>query len=124
MSSRRDQQRSRVRHERRERSVRSRVVGTAERPRLTVFRSSKNIYCQIVDDYVGHTVAAASTLSEGIELPSEGGKCAAAKAVGRLIAEKALAKGVQRVCFDRGGYKFHGRVKALADAAREAGLDF
>ncbi|MGE5270884.1 MAG: 50S ribosomal protein L18 [Thiohalocapsa sp.] len=95
------------------------------RLRLSVFRSSKHIYAQIIDDAAGHTLAAASTLEAGLkgELKS-GADRAAASAVGKLLAERAKAAGVERVVFDRGAYLYHGRVKALADAAREGGLDF
>jgi len=95
------------------------------RPRLTVFRSSRHIYAQIIDDAVGRTLATASTLDEGIKKDVKtGADKAAAVAVGKLIAERAKEAGVAEVIFDRGGYIFHGRVKALADAAREGGLDF
>ena len=96
-----------------------------ERPRLSVFRSHQNIYAQVIDDGRGVTVAAASTLDATLrtQLESRGDKAAAA-AVGKLIAERAAAKGIKEVAFDRGGYKYHGRVKALADAAREGGLSF
>lgn len=102
---------------------RSRVnlSGTAERPRLNVFRSNAAIYCQIIDDTVGNTLVSASSL-EVKDL--DGGNVAGAKVVGKLIAEKAIAKGIKTVVFDRGGYIYHGRVKALAEAAREAGLQF
>jgi large subunit ribosomal protein L18 len=101
-----------------------RLVGN-NRPRLSVFRSSKHIYAQIIDDARGHTLAAASSLDRGFETTLKtGADIAAATAVGRLIAERAKAAGVERVVFDRGAYLFHGRVKALADAAREGGLDF
>jgi len=95
------------------------------RPRLSVYRTSRHIYAQVIDDTAGHTLAAASTLDEGLrgELKTGADK-AAASAVGKLIAERAKAAGVERVVFDRGGYMYHGRVKALADAAREGGLDF
>jgi len=95
------------------------------RPRLSIFRSSQHIYAQIIDDTAGHTLAAASTLDKGLkgELKSGADK-AAATAVGKLIAERAKAAGIDRVVFDRGAYMYHGRVKALADAAREGGLDF
>jgi len=105
--------------------VRRVVRGTAERPRLCVFKSARHIYAQIVDDEGGRTLVAASTLSK--ELPKSGDrvkKAEAAKAVGTLVAEKALASGIQAVVFDRGGYPFHGRVKALATAARDRGLKF
>jgi len=95
------------------------------RPRLSVFRSSKHIYAQIIDDAAGHTLAAASSLDGGLRVNlKNGADVAAASAVGKLIAERAKAAGVERVVFDRGAYLFHGRVKALADAARESGLDF
>ena len=111
----------RRRRERRHRTIRKRLTGTAERPRLNVFRSSANIYAQIIDDARGRTVAAASSL----ESPAgEGAKVEQARAVGRLIAERAKEAGVGQVVFDRGGYLYHGRVKALADSAREGGLEF
>ncbi|MBV9827028.1 MAG: 50S ribosomal protein L18 [Alphaproteobacteria bacterium] len=95
------------------------------RPRLSVFRSSRHIYAQIIDDKAGHTLAAASTLDAGIRGDLKtGADRAAASAVGKLIAERAKAAGIERVVFDRGAYLYHGRVKALADAAREGGLDF
>jgi large subunit ribosomal protein L18 len=95
------------------------------RPRLSVFRSSKHIYAQIIDDAAGRTLAAASTLDGGLKGNLKtGADIAAASAVGKLVAERAKAAGVERVVFDRGAYLFHGRVKALADAAREGGLDF
>jgi large subunit ribosomal protein L18 len=107
--------------ERRHRRVRGRVTGTAERPRLSVARSNKRIYAQLVDDERGHTMAAAGS-HEG---PLNGlAKGAAAGEVGKLLAERATAAGITRVVFDRGGYKYHGRVKALADGAREGGLEF
>lgn len=103
--------------------VRRRVHGTAERPRLNVFRSSKHIYAQLIDDDKGVTVASASSLDK--EFDGEyGGNIEAAAKVGELIAKRALEKGYKQVVFDRGGYIYHGRVKALADAAREAGLEF
>jgi large subunit ribosomal protein L18 len=95
------------------------------RPRLSVFRSSKHIYAQIIDDAAGRTLAAASTLDAALkESLAKGADIAAASAVGKLVAERAKAAGIERVVFDRGAYMFHGRVKALADAAREGGLDF
>ena len=99
------------------------MAGTAERPRVCVFRSLKHIYAQVIDDVHGKTLAAAFSGGEGSGLAT-GGNLAAAKAVGRLIAERAKAKGIQKVVFDRGGYLYHGRVKALAEAARAAGLEF
>jgi large subunit ribosomal protein L18 len=110
------------RQQRRRNHVRKRVRGSAERPRLTIFRSSKHIYAQIIDDLQGVTLAAAN--SKGAEGLKYGGNVAAAKAIGKLIAEAAKAKGIELVCFDRGHYRYHGRVKALADAAREGGLKF
>ncbi len=101
--------------------VRKKVEGSAERPRLNVFRSNKGIYCQLIDDLKGHTIAAANSLDSSI---TSGNKTEQAKAVGLLIAEKAKAAGVHTVVFDRGGYLYHGRVKALADGAREGGLQF
>jgi len=103
--------------------VRKNVSGTVERPRLNVFRSAGHIYAQIIDDTAGHTLVGVSTLSP--ELSGQaGGNKEAATATGKLIAEKALALGITRVVFDRGGYLYHGRVAALAQAAREAGLEF
>ena len=102
--------------------IRRKVSGSTERPRLAVFRSVKHIYAQVIDDAVGHTLAAASSNEKsGIK---SGGNVAGAKAVGKLLAERAKEKGVKMVVFDRGGYLYHGRVKALADAAREGGLEF
>ena len=102
--------------------VRNRVAGTAERPRLNVFRSLKHIYAQVIDDEKGMTLAAASSLDKDFQ--GKGGNIAAAKAVGAAIAKKALEKGITEVVFDRGGYIYHGRVAALAEAAREGGLKF
>ncbi len=102
--------------------IRRKAIG---RPRLTVFRSSKHIYAQVIDDGKGATVAAASTVDKGLKgTLKTGADIEAAKAVGKLIAERAVAAGVKEVVFDRGAYMFHGRVKALADAAREGGLQF
>ena len=111
----------RERRARRHRTLRKRITGTSERPRLNVFRSSANIYAQIIDDARGHTLAAAS--STEVE-DATGPKIERAREVGRRIAERAKAAGIQRVVFDRGGYLFHGRVKALADSARDGGLEF
>jgi large subunit ribosomal protein L18 len=109
----------------RHRRIRRVVRGTVERPRLVVYRSLKHIYAQVVDDHRGVTVAAAGSLSPELkDTVRSGGNVTAAKAVGELIARKAQASGVAAVVFDRGGYKYHGRVKALADAARAAGLTF
>jgi large subunit ribosomal protein L18 len=102
--------------------IRSKVKGTAERPRLAVFRSLKYMYAQVIDDAAGKTLASAST-REG-EATAKGANAAAAKALGALIAKKAKDKGITRVVFDRGGYLYHGNIKALADAARENGLEF
>lgn len=110
---------------RRHKRVRKRVFGTPERPRLNVYRSLKHIYAQVIDDTQGHTLVAASTLDRALDGKLNGlKKTEQAKLVGALVAERALAKGVKKVVFDRGGYKYHGRVKALAEAAREAGLEF
>ncbi|MFZ7761198.1 50S ribosomal protein L18 [Bacillus velezensis] len=102
--------------------VRAKLSGTAERPRLNVFRSNKHIYAQIIDDVNGVTLASASTLDKDLNVESTGDSAAAK--VGELVAKRASEKGVSDVVFDRGGYLYHGRVKALADAAREAGLKF
>jgi len=108
---------------RRHRRVRKRVTGTAERPRLAVFRSNKHISAQVIDDVGGRTLAAAGTVEGDLRAGTTGNKDAAAN-VGRLIAERAKAAGVNTVVFDRGGFQYHGRVAAVADAAREAGLEF
>jgi large subunit ribosomal protein L18 len=114
-----------VGRERRKLRIRQKVNGTPEKPRLSVFRSAKHIYAQVVDDVAGTTVAHASTLSRDVRGEvSETSKLDAAKRVGQAIAKLLLAKGIERVVFDRNGYLFHGRVRALADAAREAGLKF
>lgn len=97
------------------------MVGTAERPRLNVYRSLNHIYVQVIDDSQGTTLVSASTVAAKLKT---GGNVAAAKEIGKLIAERAKEKGITRVVFDRGGYLYHGRIKALADAAREAGLEF
>jgi len=109
---------------RRKKSIRKRVQGTAERPRLTVFRSSKHIYAQLVDDDAGHTLASASSLKVEFTDGANGGNREGAVAVGKEIAERGKAAGVSRVVFDRNGFLYHGRLAALADAAREGGLDF
>ena len=101
--------------------VRGKISGTAERPRLSVFRSENHIYAQVIDDVAGNTLVSASTVEKGFE---GGGNCEAAKKVGATLAERALAKGIEDVVFDRGGYIYHGRVQALAEGAREAGLKF
>lgn len=112
----------RQRRERRRRTIRKRISGTAERPRFSVFRSSAHIYVQLIDDVLGTTLAAAST--RDADTPKTGTKAEKARAVGQLAAERARAKGITRVVFDRGGYLYHGRVKAVADGARAAGLEF
>ena len=107
------------------RRLRSRVSGSEERPRLNVFRSIHHIYAQIVDDGTGRTLAAASSLDKDVRSALKtGGNVAAAKGVGRALAERARAAGIKKVVFDRGGYAYHGRVRALAETAREAGLEF
>lgn len=110
---------------RRHKSVRQKVAGTPERPRLNVFRSLTQVYAQLIDDESGRTLAAASTLENEIKPRLAGlSKTEQAKLVGEAIARRAAEKGVKRVVFDRGGYRYHGRVRALAEAAREAGLEF
>jgi large subunit ribosomal protein L18 len=101
--------------------IREKMSGTAARPRLNVYRSLNHIYTQLIDDATGTTLASASTLQAKMQM---GGNVASAKELGKLIAEKAQEKGIKKVVFDRGGYLYHGRIKALAEAAREAGLDF
>jgi large subunit ribosomal protein L18 len=107
--------------EKRRRRIRGKVTGTAERPRLSVFRSNARIYAQVIDDTKGHTLAAASSTEQAL---LKTGKSDAATQVGKLVADRAKSAGVTKVVFDRGGYLYHGRVKALADAAREGGLEF
>ena len=106
----------------RHKRVRGKVSGTSERPRLNVFRSETNIYAQIIDDTKGVTLVSASSLEKGFE--GKGSNCEAAKKVGLTVAERAKAAGIETVVFDRGGYLYHGRVKALAEGAREGGLQF
>ena len=106
----------------RHKRVRAHISGTAERPRLDVFRSAKHIYAQVIDDVKGNTLVSASSVEKDFE--GNGGNVEAAKKIGSKIAERALAKGIEEVVFDRGGYIYHGRVKALAEAAREGGLKF
>jgi len=108
---------------RRHARVRKHITGNAQRPRLAVFRSARHISAQVIDDSTGRTLAAASTVESSFK-SNDSGKVAAAKVVGRAVAERASAAGVSSVVFDRGGYRYHGRVAALADAAREAGLEF
>jgi large subunit ribosomal protein L18 len=118
-----DDRRQRIRYR-----IRRRVNGTVERPRLTIFRSLAHMYVQVVDDTTGKTIASASTVEPAVKgaLPKKanGGNVAGAKAIGKTIAERLIEKGVKRVVFDRNGFLYHGRVKAVADAAREAGLEF
>lgn len=112
-------------NKKRHQRVRNRVTGTAERPRLSVYRSLNHIYCQIIDDTKGVTLVSTSSIDNGLKGQLEtGGDLGAAQAVGKTIAEKALNQGIKQVVFDRGGHIYHGRIKALADAAREAGLEF
>jgi large subunit ribosomal protein L18 len=111
--------------QKRHRRLRRLLSGTADRPRLAVFRSNNHIYAQVIDDDAQSTLCSASTLDKDLRSDLEGGgTCAASAAVGQLVAQRALAKGIEKVVFDRGGNLYHGRVKALADAAREAGLQF
>jgi large subunit ribosomal protein L18 len=112
---------------RRRKRVRKKIVGGAERPRLSVFRSLKHTYAQIIDDAEGVTLVSASTLSDDVKKELGNGghtKTDASKAVGKVLAQRALDRGIKRISFDRGGYLYHGRVRALADAARESGLEF
>ncbi len=115
MATKKVNRRSRIRY-----SIRKRISGTAEKPRLSVFKSNKAIYAQLIDDEQGHTIAAASSK----EIKDSGLNIETAKEVGKKIAEKASSSGVEKVVFDRGGYLYHGRIKALADGAREGGLNF
>lgn len=110
---------------RRHRRIRGKVEGSPERPRLAVFRSNEHIYAQVIDDTQHHTLAAASTLEPDLKSKlASGANCEASTEVGKLIAERSIAAGITKVVFDRGGNLYHGRIKALAEAAREAGLDF
>jgi len=104
--------------------VRKSIHGTAERPRLSVYRSHKHISCQLIDDVAGRTLASASTRDRGLRTGKYSGNSDSASVIGKALAERALAEGVKKACFDRGLNKYHGRVKALAEAAREAGLEF
>ena len=118
-----DDRRQRIRYR-----IRRRVSGSVERPRLTIFRSVSHMYVQVVDDASGKTIASASTVEPSVKgalaKKATGGNVAGAKAIGKTIAERLIEKGVKRVVFDRNGFLYHGRVKAVADAAREAGLEF
>lgn len=115
MATKKDKSRLRIK-----RSIRKKVSGTAERPRLSVFRSNQSIYAQVIDDIAGHTLVSASSQ----ELGTKGSNVENAKEVGKKVAEKAIEKGIQTIVFDRNGYLYHGKVKALAEGAREAGLKF
>ncbi|MBC7263600.1 MAG: 50S ribosomal protein L18 [Chloroflexi bacterium] len=116
----------RLARKRRHARVRKRVFGTPERPRLSVYRSLRHIYAQIIDDTMGHTLVSASTLDAEVRerMPEEAAKSDQAKVVGEVLARRAVEKGLKAVVFDRGGYRYHGRVKALAEAARAGGLEF
>ena len=109
--------------QRRKYRVRRKIRGTTERPRMTICRSHKHLSCQVIDDSAGKTIVSASSFDKELQL-SYGGNCGAAQTIGKVVAERALAVGVQQVCLDRGCFRYHGRVAALADAAREAGLKF
>jgi large subunit ribosomal protein L18 len=114
-----------IRRERRHRRVRAQVAGTMARPRLNVFRSNRHIFAQIIDDAKGHTLVAASTLDADVRgQAAQLKKKDEAKAVGKLLAQRAIEKGLKQVIFDRGGYQYHGRVRSLAEGAREGGLEF
>jgi len=116
---------TRVARKRRHERVRARIIGTTTRPRLCVFRSLKNIHAQIIDDSTGYTLVSASSLDAELKDKIKGKKkTEIAEQVGSLVAQRALGKGIKKLAFDRGGYKYHGRIKALAEAARKAGLDF
>ena len=119
----RDDRRTRIRHR-----IRKRVTGSEARPRLTVFRSVTHIYVQVIDDMTGRTLVAASSIEpsvkQGLAAKARGSNRAGAQAIGKLLAERALAKGIKRVVFDRNGFLYHGRIRAVAEAAREAGLEF
>ena len=108
---------------RRKRGIRKRILGVPARPRLSVFRSAKHNYAQVIDDLTGRTIVAASTVEKGAKV-DKGGNCQAAVAVGTHVAERAMTEGIKAVVFDRNGFRYHGRIKALADAARKAGLQF
>ena len=115
----------RQQHQRRKRRIRKSVIGLGERPRLTVFRSNKNIYAQIIDDWDGKTICSASSRDKSLrDSVTRGSNMEGAKQVGTALAKTALEKGVSQVVFDRNGFKYHGRIKALAETAREAGLKF
>lgn len=112
-------------HLKRKKRIRKNLVGTQQRPRLSVFRSSKHIYAQIIDDGHGHTLAAASSLEKNVkEQPEFESMITAANFVGKLLGERAIKRGIKKIVFDRNGFLYHGRIKAVSDGAREAGLDF
>ena len=113
-----------VARQKRVKRIRKKLSGTPERPRLRVFKSSKHIYAQIIDDVAGHTLVSMSTKDKSFEPGDDKGKIGTARKVGQMLAEKGKAKGISAVIFDRGGYIFHGRVKALSEGAREGGLEF
>lgn len=116
---------SRLARQRRQRRIRMKISGTADRPRLNIFRSLENIYVQVIDDECGKTLLSASTLDKKLQADLDGkNKTEQATLVGKTVAERALAAGIETVVFDRGGFKYHGRVKALADGARAGGLKF
>ena len=117
-------QKKRQDRQRRHRRVRTKLLGTAERPRLAVFRSTRHISAQVIDDRAGVTLASASTIEADLRSGGGTGNVDAATKVGKLVAERAKAAGIEKVIFDRGGFRYHGRVAALADAARESGLEF
>jgi large subunit ribosomal protein L18 len=114
----------RARRHRRHRRVRARIEGSPARPRLAVFRSLSHIYAQVIDDDAGHTLASASTLEPSLRADLSGNKTEQARQIGKVVAERARSRGIETVVFDRGGFLYHGRIAALADAAREAGLKF
>ena len=118
------QKHKQIRRGRRKVGIRKVVSGTAERPRLSVYRSLNHVYVQLIDDLAGSTLASASTRDKGAKVSGATGNASAAEVVGSLIAERAKAAGVTKVVFDRNGFRYHGRVKALADAARKGGLEF
>ncbi len=119
-----DAKKKRLQRQRRHSRVRQRIRGTAERPRLSVYRSNAHIYAQLIDDEQGHTLVAASSRDGGFEAGEDDDKSAVARRVGELVAQRAREAGIDHVVFDRGGFQYAGRVRALAEAAREAGLEF
>jgi large subunit ribosomal protein L18 len=122
MGSMNDRKKARLK---RKNSIRKKLSGTKERPRLSVFRSAKHIYAQVIDDSIGHTLVTASSMEKNVkEQPKFENKVAVAKFVGKLVGDRAVEKGINKVVFDRNGFLYHGRVKAVSEGAREAGLDF